>query len=231
MVQWYAFALLAAAAVALVPSPSRLACDRRPTMTGATPPAARACTVAASAWRRAYAAADCRGDARTDRRVVHHLLLFSARARGELRNAAADSADSRHRRDAAGWIPVPPRRIARALGAPRARADGIATLAASAGSTRRGRRERCRARSRIASCGSSCRRATPRLPPRLLAQHPGLVVVRVPASVAARAPRRTQGRFISSIPSAIWSCAIPDDPDIKGIARDLTRLLQASRIG
>ena len=52
MVQWYAFALLAAAPVALVPSPARLACRRRPTHDQRYAAGGRARTVAASARRR-----------------------------------------------------------------------------------------------------------------------------------------------------------------------------------
>ena len=65
----------------------------------------------------------------------------------------------------------------------------------------------------------------------LLAQHPGLVVVRVPASVAAQLPGRREVALSRRSRSATWCLRYPDDPDIKGIARDLTRLLKASRIG
>jgi cytochrome oxidase Cu insertion factor (SCO1/SenC/PrrC family) len=64
----------------------------------------------------------------------------------------------------------------------------------------------------------------------LLAQHPGLVVVRVPASVAAQLPDNAGSLYLVD-PLGNLVLRYPDDPDIKGIARDLTRLLQASRIG
>ncbi len=101
---------------------------------------------------------------------------------------------------------------------------------ASAGSTPHGRRERCKARSRIASCGSSCSRAICELPDALLAQHPGLVTVRVPAAVAAKFPGGATSVYLLD-PLGNLVLRYPDDPDIKGIARDLTRLLKASRIG
>ena len=64
----------------------------------------------------------------------------------------------------------------------------------------------------------------------LLAQHPGLVVVRIPASVAAQLPDDAGSLYLVD-PLGNLVLRYPDDPDIKGIARDLTRLLQASRIG
>jgi hypothetical protein len=64
----------------------------------------------------------------------------------------------------------------------------------------------------------------------LLAQHPGLVVARVPESVAAKFPAGTLSVYAID-PLGNLVLAWPADPDIKGIARDLTRLLKASRIG
>ena len=64
----------------------------------------------------------------------------------------------------------------------------------------------------------------------LLAQHPGLVVVRVPASVAAQLPGNAGSLYLVD-PIGNLVLRYPENPDIKGIARDLTRLLQASRIG
>ena len=64
----------------------------------------------------------------------------------------------------------------------------------------------------------------------LLAQHPGLVVVRVAASVAAQLPDNARSLYLVD-PLGNLVLRYSEDPDIKGIARDLTRLLQASRIG
>ena len=64
----------------------------------------------------------------------------------------------------------------------------------------------------------------------LLAQHPELVVARVPDAVAARFPGGTPPLYLVD-PLGNLVLRYPDDPDIKGIARDLTRLLKASRIG
>jgi cytochrome oxidase Cu insertion factor (SCO1/SenC/PrrC family) len=64
----------------------------------------------------------------------------------------------------------------------------------------------------------------------LLAEHPGMVTARVSEAVAARFPAGG-GRLYVIDPLGNLVLAYPDDPDIKGIARDLTRLLKASRIG
>ena len=64
----------------------------------------------------------------------------------------------------------------------------------------------------------------------LLAQHPGLVVVRVPEAVPARFPGGASPLYLID-PLGNLVLRYPDDPDIKGVARDLTRLLRASRIG
>jgi cytochrome oxidase Cu insertion factor (SCO1/SenC/PrrC family) len=63
-----------------------------------------------------------------------------------------------------------------------------------------------------------------------LALHPGLVVVRVPDAVPARFPGGANPLYLID-PLGNLVLRYPDDPDIKGIARDLTRLLKASRIG
>jgi hypothetical protein len=68
------------------------------------------------------------------------------------------------------------------------------------------------------------------LSPALLAQHPGLVVARVPDNVAAKFPAGTKSLYVVD-PLGNLVLSWPDEPDIKGIARDLTRLLKASRIG
>jgi cytochrome oxidase Cu insertion factor (SCO1/SenC/PrrC family) len=64
----------------------------------------------------------------------------------------------------------------------------------------------------------------------LLAQHPGLVTARVSDAVAGRFPAGTGSLYLID-PLGNLVLAYPDNPDIKGIARDLTRLLKASRIG
>jgi cytochrome oxidase Cu insertion factor (SCO1/SenC/PrrC family) len=64
----------------------------------------------------------------------------------------------------------------------------------------------------------------------LLAQHPGLVTARVTDAVAGRFPAGAGSLYVID-PLGNLVLAYPDNPDIKGIARDLTRLLTASRIG
>ena len=66
--------------------------------------------------------------------------------------------------------------------------------------------------------------------PTFLSQHPGLVVVRVADAVAAKFPTGATSLYVID-PLGNLVLHYPDDPDIKGIARDLTRLLKASRIG
>jgi hypothetical protein len=67
-------------------------------------------------------------------------------------------------------------------------------------------------------------------PAALLAQHPGLVVVRVPEAVPARFPGGADALYLLD-PLGNLVLRYPGDPDIKGVAKDLTRLLKASRIG
>ena len=68
-------------------------------------------------------------------------------------------------------------------------------------------------------------------PPReLVAQHPGLVVVRVPAASLAELPGADRRVWLVD-PLGNFVLAYPADPDIKGVAKDLARLLRASRIG
>ncbi|MEO8675825.1 MAG: hypothetical protein ABI569_09610, partial [Casimicrobiaceae bacterium] len=64
----------------------------------------------------------------------------------------------------------------------------------------------------------------------LRAQHPGLVVARVPERVLATLPGTTPGIWLID-PLGNLVLYYPADPDIKGLAKDLTRLLRASRIG
>ncbi len=68
------------------------------------------------------------------------------------------------------------------------------------------------------------------LPPALLAQQPGLVVARVTDADAAKFPGGGASLYLID-PLGNLVLRYPDDPDIKGIARDLSRLLKASRIG
>jgi cytochrome oxidase Cu insertion factor (SCO1/SenC/PrrC family) len=63
-----------------------------------------------------------------------------------------------------------------------------------------------------------------------LAEHPGLVVARVTDAVTAKFPAGPSSLYLID-PLGNLVLSYPDDPDIKGIARDLTRLLKASRIG
>jgi len=66
--------------------------------------------------------------------------------------------------------------------------------------------------------------------PALLAQHPGLEVVRI--AEAAQANLATfDGRIYLIDPLGNWVLAWPADPDIKALAKDLGRLLRASQIG
>jgi len=67
-------------------------------------------------------------------------------------------------------------------------------------------------------------------PAPLLAQHPGLVVVRVPDTVPATLPGGAGSLYVVD-PLGNLVLRYGDDPDIKGIAKDLARLLKASRIG
>ena len=64
----------------------------------------------------------------------------------------------------------------------------------------------------------------------LLAQHPELVVVHVSDTVPARFPGGASPLYLID-PLGNLVLRYPEDPDIKGIAKDLARLLTASRIG
>jgi hypothetical protein len=68
------------------------------------------------------------------------------------------------------------------------------------------------------------------LPAGLLAEHPGLVVARTHGGVAAKFPAGPRSLYVVD-PLGNLVLSWPDDPDIKGVAKDLTRLLKASRIG
>jgi len=66
--------------------------------------------------------------------------------------------------------------------------------------------------------------------PGLLAQHPGLIVARIPDAAGARFPGGAHMLYLVD-PLGNLVLAYPENPDIKGIAKDLTRLLKASQIG
>ncbi|MEO8751693.1 MAG: hypothetical protein ABI624_03345 [Casimicrobiaceae bacterium] len=67
-------------------------------------------------------------------------------------------------------------------------------------------------------------------PPALAAQHPDLARVRVPSAGLAAWPAGPERIYLLD-PLGNLVLAFPRDPDIKGLGRDLTRLLRASRIG
>lgn len=66
--------------------------------------------------------------------------------------------------------------------------------------------------------------------PEVLAQDPGLVVVRAPPGAGVAMPGGGRGIWLVD-PLGNLVLSYPDDPDIKGIANDLSRLLRASGIG
>jgi hypothetical protein len=66
--------------------------------------------------------------------------------------------------------------------------------------------------------------------PAILAEHPDIVAVRVDPGEAARLPRGPDAIHLVD-PLGHQVLAWPADPDIKALARDISRLLKASRIG
>jgi len=68
------------------------------------------------------------------------------------------------------------------------------------------------------------------VPQDVLAEHPDVVLVRAGPSVVTALPERARGSYLID-PLGNLVLAWPDDPDIKAVARDLGRLLRASRIG
>jgi len=66
--------------------------------------------------------------------------------------------------------------------------------------------------------------------PALLAQHRDLVVARVARGALDRLPGGADHGYVID-PLGNMVLRYPEDPDIRGIANDLTRLLKASRIG
>jgi hypothetical protein len=67
-------------------------------------------------------------------------------------------------------------------------------------------------------------------PPALVAQHPDLIVVRVAAGALDSLPGGSRAVYVID-PLGNLVLRYPQDPDIRGIANDLARLLKASRIG
>ncbi len=68
------------------------------------------------------------------------------------------------------------------------------------------------------------------LPAALLDDHPGLVVARAPAARVAALPGGPNAIVVID-PLGNLVLRYTENPDIKGLGRDLTRLLKASRIG
>ena len=66
--------------------------------------------------------------------------------------------------------------------------------------------------------------------PSLLAEHPDVVVVRTTPADVATLPKGAEAIYLID-PIGNQVLAWPRDPDVKAVARDLTRLLRASRIG
>jgi hypothetical protein len=67
-------------------------------------------------------------------------------------------------------------------------------------------------------------------PPDGAAREPGFVAARVPAAALAALPGRDHGIWLID-PRGNLVLGYPADPDIKGLANDLARLLKASSIG
>ena len=68
------------------------------------------------------------------------------------------------------------------------------------------------------------------VPAALAAQHPDLIVVRVAAQALDSLPGGAARLHVVDPLGNLVLC-YPDDPDIRGVANDLARLLKASRIG
>ena len=66
--------------------------------------------------------------------------------------------------------------------------------------------------------------------PERLAEHPGIVVVRLPAAAVARLPKAGNAVLLVD-PLGNQVLAWPRPPDAKALAKDLSRVLKASRIG
>ena len=94
--------------------------------------------------------------------------------------------------------------------------------------TRQARVMQGRERDRIVRVWFGAPGATPA--PEVLAQDPGLVVVRVSPGALAAMPGGEQGIWIVD-PLGNLVLSYPEVPDIRGVANDLSRLLRASGIG
>jgi hypothetical protein len=66
--------------------------------------------------------------------------------------------------------------------------------------------------------------------PALLSQHPDVQIVHVPRDALGRLPAGIERIYLID-PLGNFVLAFPADPDIKRAARDVERLLRASRIG
>jgi hypothetical protein len=62
------------------------------------------------------------------------------------------------------------------------------------------------------------------------AQHPGLIIARVAAGALAALPGAQSAIWLID-PLGNLVLSYPEDPDIEGLAKDLSRVLRASRIG
>jgi hypothetical protein len=93
--------------------------------------------------------------------------------------------------------------------------------------TRQARAMQGKDQDRIARVWLDAGGATP--PPDWVAQDPGLVVARIPAATLAALPGGHAIWLVDPLGNLVL--AYPADPDIKGLAKDLARLLKASRIG
>jgi len=67
-------------------------------------------------------------------------------------------------------------------------------------------------------------------PPAVLAEHPDVIVARVPPAAVAGFPEGTDRIYLID-PLGNYVLAWPSKPDIKAMAKDIARLLRASAIG
>jgi hypothetical protein len=71
----------------------------------------------------------------------------------------------------------------------------------------------------------------PALPPELAAAHPGLVIVRADQDELSRLPIGGGASIVLLDPRGNLVLRYGADPDIRGLANDLQRLLKASQMG
>jgi len=107
-------------------------------------------------------------------------------------------------------------------------ADCAAACASMLYATRQGRTMQGREQDRVVRVWLVTGRVEP--PASVLAEQPGLVVVRVDDATAAALPGGA-AKIVLVDPHGNQVIAWPANPDIKGLARDLGRLLKASQIG